>query len=341
MNEIPFRGGAVIGLIDVDGHNFPNLCLMKISGFHKSIGNTVEWWDSNPEKHYDIVYMSKVFSDAYSPDVPTPINADKIIKGGTGYAITLENGIEVYRKELDPPLPPYIECAYPDYSIYPEYTGYGLSLKKQTAYGRLTQGCPRGCAFCHVAAKEGKCSRKVAELSMFYEGQGSICLGDPNILACPQSIDLLEELHATGAKIEFNQGLDARLITPRKAELLASMKLKAPHFAMDTMEALEPARKGMQMYVDAYKRLHGKWDWRNAKCFCLTNFGTSHAEDMERIKAIQDCQCQPYVMIYNKPSAPKITRRLQRWTNSTMLYARFDDFYEYQRAQYKSVLTGE
>ena len=330
----------LIGLIDVDGHNYPNLCIMKLSAYHKSIGDEVEWWDSNEDKHYDIVYMSKVFSDAYSPDLPTPQNATEVIRGGTGYAIKLEDGKEVYHKELDPPLPSEIENIYPDYSLYPEHTGFGQPLKKQTAYGFLTRGCPRGCGFCHVGAKEGRCARRVADLSQFWNGQGTICLSDPNVLACPQWTELLTQLVDSKAKIDFNQGLDARLITPQKAELLARMNLKTPHFAMDTMESLEPVKKGIKLYVDACKRIKGKWNWRNAKVFCLTNFNTSHEQDMERIKAIQECECQPYVMIYNKPSAPPITRRLQMWTNSTMFYAKTKDFMEYQRMNYKSVIES-
>ena len=72
-----------IGLIDVDGHHFPNLALMRISAYHKSIGDEGVWWWSDRE-HYDIVYKSKIFSDAYSKDVPDPFNCDKIIRGGVG-----------------------------------------------------------------------------------------------------------------------------------------------------------------------------------------------------------------------------------------------------------------
>ena len=80
-----------IGLIDVDGHHFPNLALMRISAYHKARGDYVEWWMGDLF-HYDIVYMSKIFSVAYSPDVPEPLNADKVIKGGTGYCINLVGG---------------------------------------------------------------------------------------------------------------------------------------------------------------------------------------------------------------------------------------------------------
>ena len=326
-----------IGLIDVDGHHFPNLCLMKLSSYHKSAGDDVEWW-SEDVPHYDLVYMSKVFSNAYSPDIPSPANADKVLKGGTGYAIWLEGDKEVYHKEYDPPLRPEVEMTYPDYSLYPEYTGYGQSLKKQTAYGFLTRGCPRACGFCHVVPKEGRCSHKVSDLKQFWDGQGHICLSDPNILACKDAPDLLQQLVDSNATIDFNQGLDARLITPRLADLLAHMKLKTPHFAMDSMSAMAPVSRGLKLYVEACKRVNGKWNWRYAKVFCLTNFDTTHEEDMERIKVIQECECWPYVMIYNKPSAPSVTKRLQRWTNFPAAYAISKDFDEYQRHTYKHVL---
>lgn len=326
-----------IGLIDVDGHNFPNLALMKLSAYHKAQGNCVEWYTEETEM-YDRVYMSKIFSETYTKDIEPPKNARKVIKGGSGYAIKLENGKEVYHKELDPDLPAEIEHIYPDYSLYPEFTGYGKPLKQQTAYGFLTRGCPRGCDFCHVAKKEGRCARKVADLSEFWRGQGTICLSDPNILACRDHKELLQQLVDSGAKIDLNQGIDARLITPEKAEYLARMNLKTPHFAMDSMNVVEPVKRGLKLYAEACKRVKGKWNWRNAKVFVLTNFDTTHEQDMERIRAIQECECYPYVMIYNKPSAPKITRRLQRWTNSTICYAASKDFYEYQRHTYKQVL---
>ena len=87
-----------IGLIDVDGHHYPNLPLMKLSAWHKAQGDSVEWYEPMINEHLDIVYMSKVFS--FTEDYPHPINADKIIKGGSGYAISLVNGKEIYDKSL-------------------------------------------------------------------------------------------------------------------------------------------------------------------------------------------------------------------------------------------------
>ena len=142
---------------------------MKISAHHKSKGDDVEW--VFPLDSYDIVYQSKVFDDTYSKDIDYYPMADKIIKGGTGYGL---NNV----------LPDEIEHIYPDYSLYPELT-------KETAYGFLTRGCPRACDFCIVAEKEGRRSYKVADLSEFWNGQKSIKLLDPNLLACKQHLDLL------------------------------------------------------------------------------------------------------------------------------------------------------
>lgn len=160
-----------IGLIDVDGHNFPNLPLMKISAWHKAQGDHVEWYDQMFSEHLDKVYLSKVFS--FSPDFQYYIRADEVVQGGSGYCISLVNGKEVYDKSKDIELPPEIEHIYPDYSLY------GIT---DTAYGFLTRGCPRGCGFCHVEAKEGRRSYKVADLNEFWNGQKTLSSATPTSL---------------------------------------------------------------------------------------------------------------------------------------------------------------
>ena len=154
-----------IGLIDVDGHHFPNLALMRISAYHKAKGDEVEWWLGDLW-YYDKVYMSKIFSNEYSPDVEEPWNCGEVIKGGTGYAISLgEDGKEHFDKNKHRDLPEEVERMFPDYSIYPQF---------DFAVAMTSRGCPRGCAFCHVAAKEGRCSVKVADVKDFWNGQKHI-----------------------------------------------------------------------------------------------------------------------------------------------------------------------
>lgn len=151
----------------MDGHNFPNLPLMKLSAWHKRNGDTVEWYDQlfhSVGKPFDRVYMSKVFS--FTPDFSYYINADEVIKGGSGYCISLENGKEVYHKENDGQLPYEIEHIYPDYSLYPELT-------KNTAYGFMSRGCPRGCDFCHVGVKSVNVWKAIKQVNSIYHSDGS------------------------------------------------------------------------------------------------------------------------------------------------------------------------
>lgn len=301
-----------IGLIDVDGHNFPNLALMRISAYHKARGDIVEWWWSD-FVHYDIVYMSKIFSDAYSPDVPAPINADKVVKGGTGYAIHLQDGKEVFNKEEDKDLPAGIEKMFPDYSIYPQFP-YAVSM--------TSRGCPRGCAFCHVAAKEGRCSIKVANVSDFWCGQDEIKVLDSNITACRDKRDLMQQYVDTKAKIDFTQGLDIRLLNQRDIEDLNKMRIGTLHFAWDNPQ--DDLKSKFQDFAKGFRR-----KTNIGTVYCLTNFNSTLSQDLYRIYTLRDLGYDPFVMVYNKPAAPKEIRRLQRWCNNKIIFkstTRFEDY---------------
>lgn len=303
-----------IGLIDVDGHNFPNLALMRISAYHKAQGDTVEWWWSD-FVHYDIVYMSKVFSDAYSPDVPEPMNADKVIKGGTGYAIRLIDGVETFDKNAHKNLPPEVERMFPDYSIYPQYN-FAVSM--------TSRGCPRGCAFCHVAEKEGRCSVKVADVRDFWNGQPHIEVLDPNITACREKRDLLKQYRETGATINFNQGLDIRCINEDDIADINQMKLKNVHFAWDN-PADDLADKFAKYAQQTKHKPHGSC----GTVYVLTNFNSTMEENLHRIYTLRDLHYDPYVMVYNKPNAPREIKDLQRWCNNKIIFKsckRFEDY---------------
>lgn len=310
-----------IGLIDVDGHNFPNIPLMKISAWHKAQGDHVEWYDPMFSGHKDKVYMSKVFS--FSPDFEYFIDADEVIRGGSGYCISLVDGKEVFDKRKDVDLPPEIEHIYPDYSLY------GIT---DTAYGFLTRGCPRGCGFCHVEAKEGRRSYKVADLNEFWNGQKNIVLCDPNILACREWKQLLQQLIDSKAWVDINQGLDIRLMTEEKAEMLKQVKMKQLHFAWDRYQDKEKILPKFKMFKD----ITGINE-RNLIVYVLCNFDTTIEQDLERIYTLREMGYWAYVMLYDRENIPKghELRKLQRWVNNRFIFATCPTFDEYKKNERK------
>lgn len=300
-----------VGLIDVDGHNFPNLPLMKLSAWHKQQGDDVEWYFPFGGG-YDLVYMSKVFT--FTPDYPHPVYANAIKRGGTGY--NYPDGGE--------PLPYEVEHIYPDYSLYPELT-------KDQAYGFLTRGCPRGCDFCIVKDKEGRKSVKVADLDEFWRGQKYINLCDPNMFACKDWRDLSRQLIESKSWVDFNQGVDIRIMTEEKAEAIRQMKIKSIHFAWDRYEDKEKILPKFKFFQE----ITG-WDRHKMQVYVLTNFNTTIEQDIERVTTLRDMKYSPYVMIYNKDQttmADKV-RQLQRWVNNRVIFNSCHSFEEYLRRNY-------
>lgn len=315
-----------IGLIDVDGHNFPNLPLMKLSAWHKQQGDSIEWYDpmaasvvyrDTHEFYYDKVYMSKVFS--FTPDYEYYVIAKEVKQGGSGYCIFLEDGKEVYHKENDGQLPYEAEHIYPDYGLYPELT-------KDTAYGFMSRGCPRGCKFCHVGCKEGRKAYKVADLSEFWRGQKNIVLLDPNTIACKEWKDILQQLIDSKSWVDFSQGVDIRLMTEEKAEMIKRIKTKNIHFAWDRYEDKEKIVPKLKMFKE-----YTGYDHRKLTVYMLCNFDTTFEQDLERVYLLRDLGYSPYVMLYNKEHIPKRHRlkHLQRWVNNRIVFRsceKFEDF---------------
>lgn len=298
-----------------DAVNFPSIPLMKISAYHKRLGDTVEMVEKMGI--YDKVYCSKTFNlpnIKKIPQSPPWFLADETEYGGTGYAIDIVNGKEVYHPERDKPLPPQIENICPDYSLYPQFS---------EAYGFLTRGCCNNCSFCIVSQKEGRCSRQVADLTDFWTGQKKIVLLDANILACKDRRNLMKQLVDSRATVDFSQGLDARLLDDEAINALNSMKTDLIHFAFDFMKNEDAILRGLQLFAEKYAR-----SLRHTIVYVLTNYNTTHEEDWYRVCKIRELGLTPDIRIYQKGTEDQFLTDLQRWCNNRILYkaTEFRDF---------------
>lgn len=258
-----------VGLVDCDSHNFPNLPLMKISSYHKQLGNIVEFADVGT--YYDVLYVSKIFTESKEPDLP---DYGVMFWGGSGY-------------DLENQLPEEIEHCYPDYSLYPKLT-------KDTAYGFLTRGCPRkNHTFCITPGKDGHISRKVADLSEFWDGQKNIVLLDQNLLACKERMELLYQLSESKARVDFNGGMDVRFLNGDVIEALRKIRVKEYHFAWD--DPREKLQEKFRLFKQSGLKSQG-----HCRVYVLTNYWSSIKEDLFRIATLRELGFFPFVMIYDK-----------------------------------------
>lgn len=309
-------------LIDVDSHNFPNLVLMKLSAYHKEKGNDVSFIELTPDDkkliltgqpmwfngEYDEIYAACVFTE--NEKVALNLRNMGARVGGTG----VRNFCDDYSFEQR--LISEIEHIYPDYELYGDEF-------KDTAYGFLTRGCPRECPFCIVSSKEGNRAHKVADLWEFYEDQSTIKLLDPNILACKDHMELLQQLVDSGAWIDFTQGLDARLANFSNLKLIKKMKIKMLHFAWDNPRSRK--MKDYFYFIREYLNLRPE----KMKVYVLTNYWSTFEEDLMRVYWLRENGFDPYIMIYDKYNAPDNVRKLQRWVNNKRIWNIIDRFEDY------------
>ena len=163
----------------------------------------------------------------------------------------------------------------------------------------------------------------MADLGEFWNGQKEIKLLDANLLACPDHEKLLLQLAESRAWVDFSQGLDIRLITPGNVALLNKVRTKAVHFAWDAPET------DLTPYFRRFVELTNIKSDRRRRVYVLTNFGSTHEQDLYRVNTLRSLGYDPYVMVYERPTAPKITRQLQRWVNNKRIFHvvdRFDDY---------------
>ena len=158
------------------------------------------------------------------------------------------------------------------------------------------------------------------------DGQKYIKLLDPNLLACKQRSELLDQLVRTKAYIDFTQGLDIRLINGAVIDAINQMRLKQIHFAWDN--ANEDLR---ERFIEYAKNARHKPNGRFGTVYVLTNYNSTMEENLYRIYTLRDLGYDPYVMVYDKPHAPREIRDLQRWCNNIRIFRKCKKFDDYKR----------
>ena len=285
-----------VGLIDVDGHNFPNLAIMKLSGWHKHHGDDVEW--CFPFAHYDRVYKAKVFT--FTPEDNTAIDADEIVKGGTGYDIASH-------------LPEVVDAwTRPDYSLYT----FPFSIQ---FYSR---GCIRRCPFCLVHDKEGDI-KPATPMELNPNGKWIEVL-DNNFFANPEWRSALRHLKKQGQPVNFH-GVDIRIMDTEQAEALNSVRLKRNiHIAWDLPQIdLSDKLAEVVRIIPA----------RKLTCYVLVGFNSTPEQDLHRLRTLKRLGISPFVQPYrdfeNKTQPSQYAKDIARWANRLELF-KTHDFLDYE-----------
>lgn len=287
---------AKIGLIDVDSHNFPNLALMKISAYHKNMGDHVQWYNMF-DAPFDIVYQAKVFT--FTSDYLYVVYADRVIKGGVGYG---DYSITVPDENIQP-----------DYSLYPICKWYD----GKTAYGFLTRGCIRNCKWCVVPKKEGYIS-KYMDIDDILQDKDCAILLDNNVISCDYGVEQLKKIMDKKIKVDFNQGLDARIIAKdiNTAEILSKIKwIKYLRMACDT--------KSQIPYVDKALTNLNKYGLKNYKVFVYV-LVVDIPDALDRVMFLKERGCIPFAQPYrdfetNKEPDYEL-KRFARWVNHKAIF---------------------
>lgn len=277
-----------VAVHDVDS-KIPNLALMKLAAYHKARGDSVEFYSPLWDAGYDKIYSSKVFSWTSDDNIFNGVT----IRGGSGYN----------RQLLDEE----IEHLMPDYSLYD--CDYSM--------GFTTRGCPRSCGFCIVPEKEGYI-RHNADISEFL-AHNNLVLMDNNIFALKGQFEkIAEQILSAGIRVDFNQGLDIRLLTPEKAEILTQLRpINQWRFAYDSLETENIFRSGAEMLLKAGIKP------RKICIYVLVGFNDGMGSALNRIHTVfHDYGFDPFVMPYRADDGQvaKLYQRLARWVNRKAIF---------------------
>lgn len=333
-----------IGIIDADlldnGTRHPNLACEKISGYYKEQGHDVKLiTDYSDIDNFDEVFMSKVFDFTHVPiDVFDTKRFPNLHIGGTGFFW-----------KTAPDLPYEIEHHMPDYHLYDEFIGQEiargikpLKFKDYVDYsiGFTTRGCFRKCAFC-VNEKYDHVFRHAHVDEFLDKSRKYIYLWDDNILAFPKWREVFDELNDTGKPFQFRQGMDMRLMTDEKAQVLSTSKYHGDYiFAFDHIEDRDLIEKKLDIWH--------KYCTKIPKLYILCGYDSQDEIDIantfERIKILMKHHSLPYIMRYEDYQKSKyrgLYVTLARWCNQPSFFKKksFREYCEANQAYHQNPKT--
>lgn len=284
----------IVRLIDVDS-KIPNLALMKISSYHKKLGDNVDFYNPLFDQDIDLLYVSKIFTFSSMP-LYLPQKC-KIIYGGTGYDISKKLPEEI-ENEIDLDYSLYSDC---DYSII--FT---------------TRGCIRNCKFCLVRQKEGL----IHDVSICNLNKNSkfIKILDNNFFASDSWKHRLSILKSYNQPLEFNQGIDLRILNEEMCIELSKCKIKQIYCAFDNYKdkaIVVEKIKLLSKYIKPYK----------ITCYVLVGFETKeiNEKDLERVEILRSLKVNPFAMGYidfndKYYQKSKSVKDFCRWVNRKELF---------------------
>lgn len=316
----------MIGLIDVDG-KLPNLALMKISSYYKSLGESVEFVRPQAHRnHYEKIYASAIFTKSESECRRLhEYYGDRIEIGGTGYG------------DITKCLSSCIECMKPDYDLYTADIIHSKikgimsrehRIKKaqqivDAGMGFTSRGCIRNCSFCFVPKKEGVFRQDSEIKDLINPRSNVLILNDNNFTADPYCIDKLHEIRDRKLIVDINQGCDVRLMTEDIAKAMKEVNhLRSVHYAWDLMGYEKQVLAGIKIlskYINPLDHM----------CFLLVGYNTSFEEDMYRVRRLSELGVRPYIMRYNERKDDERLNHFARWINA-FVYKAVPDFEQYE-----------
>ncbi len=265
-------------LFDIDSR-IPNLALMKLSSYYKKKGFGVilsrqpRWIQAH--HHFASVVFNSNKSQAYVAELRR-LYGDNIQIGGSGI-------------DLASTLPVEVDQQFPDYALY-GHTDYAL--------GFLTRGCNKRCQFCVVPKKEGKLQSDYASFDDFVpRGQHNVMLLDNNILASPNSQDILREIIKRQFNVNFNQTLDIQYLNDDNHGLLTNVKSVNSRFTkkMIYFSCNTPKQAAWFYKKSNYLRAFGK---NQVTVVIMFGFNTRLSEDFAILKMTKDLGVIPFVQEY-------------------------------------------